>query len=33
MDLIELPLQVIVGEKNILNSNIEVKHRNTGKLN
>lgn len=32
MDLIGVPLQVIVGEKNILNSNIEVKHRNTGKL-
>ena len=32
MDLIGVPLQIIVGEKNLLNSNIEVKHRNTGKL-
>ena len=32
MDLIGVPLQVIVGEKNLLNSNIEVKHRSTGKL-
>ena len=32
MDLIGVPLQVIIGEKNLLNSNIEVKHRNTGKL-
>ena len=32
MDLIGVPLQVIVGEKNLLNSKIEVKHRNTGKL-
>ena len=31
MDLIGIPLQVIVGEKNLSNSNIEVKHRNTGK--
>jgi prolyl-tRNA synthetase len=32
MDLIGVPLQVIIGEKNLFNSNIEVKHRNTGKL-
>ena len=32
MDLIGIPLQVIVSEKNLLNSYIEVKHRNTGKL-
>ena len=32
MDLIGVPLQVIVGEKNLLKSNIEVKHRNTGQL-
>ena len=31
MDLIGIPLQVIIGEKNLSNSNIEVKHRNTGK--
>ena len=30
MDLIGVPLQVIIGEKNLSNSNIEVKHRNTG---
>ena len=32
MDLIGIPLQIIVGEKNLLNSSVEVKHRNTGKL-
>ena len=32
MDLIGIPLQFIIGEKNLSNSNIEVKHRNTGKL-
>ena len=32
MDLIGIPLQIIVGEKNLLNSNIEVKHRDTGRL-
>ena len=32
MDLIGIPLQLIIGEKNLSNSNIEVKQRNTGKL-
>ena len=32
MDLIGIPLQIIIGEKNLSNSNIEVKHRNTGRL-
>ena len=32
MDLMGIPLQVIIGEKNLLNSNIEIKHRDTGKL-
>ena len=30
MDLIGIPLQIIVGEKNLVNSNVEVKHRDTG---
>ncbi len=29
-DLLGMPLQVIVGEKNVVNGNVEVKHRQTG---
>ena len=31
MDLMGIPLQIVIGEKNLVNSNIEIKHRNTGK--
>ena len=32
-DLIGIPVQLIVGEKNIINNNIEIKDRKTGKVN
>ena len=31
MDLLGIPLQIVAGEKNLLNSNIEIKERATGK--
>ena len=31
MDLLGIPLQIIAGEKNLLNSSIEIKERATGK--
>ena len=31
MDLLGIPLQIIAGEKNLLNSSIEIKERKTGK--
>ena len=32
-DLIGIPVQIIVGEKNITDGNVEIKDRQSGKLN
>ena len=30
-DLIGIPIQIIIGEKNLINDNVEIKDRKTGK--
>ena len=31
-DLIGIPIQIIIGEKNLINDNVEIKDRKTGKI-